>query len=111
MEAASERDFRRMSPRFAGDAFEANRALVREIEAIAAEKNAKAAQVALAWVLRRAPNVHVIPGTTKLANLKSNLGAAAVALSDADMTRLGALAERVAGQRYDEAGMRALDTD
>lgn len=111
VETASERDFRRMSPRFAGDAFEANRALVREIEAIAAEKNARAAQVALAWVLQRAPNVHVIPGTTKLANLKSNLGAAAVVLSDADMTRLSALTERVAGQRYDEAGMRALDTD
>lgn len=111
VDAASERDFRRMSPRFAGDAFEANRALVREIEALAAEKNAKAAQVALAWVLACAPNVHVIPGTTKLANLQSNLGAGAVSLTDADMRRLGALAERVTGERYDEAGMRALDTD
>ncbi|MEQ1617992.1 MAG: aldo/keto reductase [Terricaulis sp.] len=111
VDAASERDFRRLSPRFAGDAFEANRALVREIEALAAEKNAKAAQVALAWVLARAPNVHVIPGTTKLANLRSNLGAGEVLLTDADMSRLGALAERVTGERYDEAGMRALDTD
>ncbi len=111
LEAASERDFRRMSPRFAGDAFEANRALVREIETIAAEKNAKAAQIALAWVLARAPNIHVIPGTTKLANLKTNLGAAAVALNESDLSRLGALAERVKGERYDESGMRALDTD
>ncbi|HCK83999.1 MAG TPA: aldo/keto reductase [Hyphomonadaceae bacterium] len=111
VDAANERDFRRTSPRFASDAFQANRALVREIEAIAAEKNAKAAQIALAWVLKRAPNAHVIPGTTKLANLKSNLGAADMTLSEADLTRLGALAERVAGQRYDEAGMRALDTD
>lgn len=109
--AASERDFRRLSPRFAGEAEAANRALVREIEAVAAEKNAKAAQVALAWVLQRAPNIHVIPGTTKLANLRANLGAASVTLTDADMARLGALAERVQGERYDEAGMRALDTD
>ncbi len=112
VEAASAQDFRRvMSPRFAGDAFEANRALVREIEAVAVEKNAKAAQIALAWVLARAPNVHVIPGTTKLANLQTNLGAAGVTLTDADIARLGALAERVKGERYDEAGMKALDTD
>ncbi len=111
VDAASDRDFRRLSPRFAGDAFEANRALVREIEAVAVEKNSKAAQVALAWVLARAPNIHVIPGTTKLANLRTNLGAGEVTLTDADMSRLGALAERVTGERYDEAGMRALDTD
>jgi aryl-alcohol dehydrogenase-like predicted oxidoreductase len=111
VDAASDRDFRRLSPRFAGDAFEANRALVREIEAVAAEKNSKAAQVALAWVLARAPNIHAIPGTTKLANLRTNLGAGDVVLTDADMSRLGALAERVTGERYDEAGMRALDTD
>ena len=105
-------DFRRtMSPRFAGDALDANLALVREIEAVAADKSAKAAQVALAWVLARAPNIHVIPGTTKLLNLRSNFAAADVALNEADMARLGALAERVKGERYDEAGMRALDTD
>ena len=49
-------------------------ALVREIEAVAAEKNAKAAQIALAWVLARAPNIHVIPGTTKIANLRHQSG-------------------------------------
>jgi len=111
IEAASERDFRRMAPRFAGDAFEANRALVREIEAVAAEKNAKAAQVALAWVLARAPNVHVIPGTTKAANLQTNVGATKVTLTGADMARLAALAERVTGARYNEEGMSSLDTD
>ena len=111
VDSASDRDFRRLSPRFAGDAFEANRALVREIEAVAAEKNAKAAQIALAWVLARAPNIHVIPGTTKIANLRTNLGAADVTLTDTDIARLAGLADRVKGQRYDEAGMRALDTD
>lgn len=110
--AASAQDFRSvMAPRFSGDALEANLALVREIEGLAAEKNAKAAQVALAWVLARAPNIHVIPGTTKLANLKTNLGAGDVALTDADMARLQTLAARVVGTRYDEAGMRALETD
>lgn len=110
--SVSEQDFRAtMAPRFKGEALEANLALVREIEAIAAEKSAKAAQVALAWVLARAPNVHVIPGTTKLANLQTNLGAANVTLTEPDMARLNALAAKVKGQRYDEGGMQALDTD
>ncbi len=111
-EALSAQDFRNnMSPRFRGAAFDANVALVREIEALAEAKRATAAQVALAWVLARAPNVHVIPGTTKLKNLQNNLGAANVALSDADRTRLNALAAKVQGERYDEGGMKALDTD
>jgi aryl-alcohol dehydrogenase-like predicted oxidoreductase len=110
-DAADAQDFRRATPRFKGDALDANLALVREIEAVAVEKGAKAAQVALAWVLKRAPNIHVIPGTTKLANLKTNLGAAAVTLADADVARLNALAAKVQGERYDENGMQTLDTD
>lgn len=111
-QAVSVQDFRAtMAPRFRGGALEANLALVREIEALAVEKNAKAAQVALAWVLARAPSIHVIPGTTKLENLKTNLGAAKVTLTDADTARLNALANKVQGERYNEDGMRALDTD
>lgn len=112
VEAASAQDFRRtMAPRFSGEALAANTALVREIEAVATEKAAKAAQVALAWVLARAPNIHVIPGTTKIDNLNINLGAANVALSPAEVARLDTLAARVQGLRYSEAGMRAIDTD
>ena len=56
----------------------ANLALVEEIASIADELNATAGQVALAWVLQRADNIVAIPGTTKIANLKQNLGAADV---------------------------------
>lgn len=98
-------------PRFVGDALAANLRLVEEIEAVALTLDARPAQVALAWVLARVPTAHVIPGTTKLANLETNLGAGAVALTDDAMARLDALAAQVHGTRYDEAGMRALDTD
>ena len=111
-QAVSAQDFRStMAPRFAGAALEANLALVREIEAVAEEKGAKPAQIALAWVLARAPNIHVIPGTTKIANLKTNQGAAKVELSEAEEARLNALAAKVQGERYDEGGMKTLDTD
>lgn len=104
-------DFRGAQPRFSGAALEANLALVAEIERVASAHNATTAQVALAWVLARAPNVVTIPGTTKLANLKNNIGANDVRLSSADMAALNALAEKVVGERYDESGMKMLDTD
>ncbi|MBI1250650.1 MAG: aldo/keto reductase [Alphaproteobacteria bacterium] len=103
-------DFRASNPRFAGDAWAANLALVQAIESVAKARNATSAQVALAWVLASAPNAVVIPGTTKLANLKDNLGAAKVSLSAEDMASLNALAAQVKGQRYDEQGMAILGT-
>lgn len=102
-------DFRAsMAPRFSGDALENNLALVEEIARIAASLNATAGQVALAWILARDPDVVVIPGTTKIANLKSNIGAADVKLSTDVMSKLNALAAKVKGERYDEAGMKTV---
>ena len=97
------------SPRFQGEAFEANLALVEEIEKLAAARGAAASQVALAWVLAANPNVVAIPGTTRLANLKSNLGAADVALTAAETAGLDALAAKVAGTRYDARGMNLVN--
>ena len=103
-------DFRAaMQPRYQGENFDANLALVAEIEAIAGEAHATAGQIALAWVLAQGNDVVVIPGTTKLANLQGNVAAAAVTLSAAQMARLNALAQRVRGERYDEAGMKAVN--
>lgn len=102
-------DFRAsMAPRFSGEALENNLALVDEIARIAASLNATAGQVALGWVLARDPDVVVIPGTTKAANLKSNLAAADVRLSADVMSKLNGLAAQVKGKRYDEAGMKAV---
>jgi aryl-alcohol dehydrogenase-like predicted oxidoreductase len=103
-------DFRAgMAPRFSGEAFENNLALVDEIGRIGAEFNATPGQVALAWVLQRAENIVTIPGTTKLPNLKSNLAAADVKLSAAAVARLDTLASKVKGERYDEAGMKTVN--
>ena len=84
-------------------------ALVEEIKAIAGETNARPAQVALAWVLGRAPNIHVIPGTTKLENLTTNIGAATLVLSPGQVRRLDALAARVSGPRYTPIAMSAVN--
>ncbi len=54
------------------------------LELIAKRLGATAAQVALAWMLRRAPNVIVIPGTTSLAHLEENIAATKITLSDED---------------------------
>lgn len=103
-------DFRSaMQPRYAKENFENNLALVAEIERVAKDKDCAPGQVALAWVLGRGENIVTIPGTTKLANLKSNLGAGDVKLTKDDAARLDALAAKVKGERYDEAGMRALN--
>jgi aryl-alcohol dehydrogenase-like predicted oxidoreductase len=104
-----EGDFRTLTPRFQGDAYEANVALVAEIEALASAKSCKPAQVALAWVLSRGDHVMTIPGTSKLDNLKVNLGAYDTALADEELKRLNRLANQVKGDRYDEHGMMIIN--
>ena len=95
-------DFRNSVPRFAAEARQANQALVDRISAIAAEKGATPAQVALAWLLARKPWIVPIPGTTKPHRLTENLGAAAVVLSSADMQQIGEALDSIAivGDRY-----------
>ena len=79
-------DARRGLPRFQPAAFAANRALVARVEAIAAEKDATVAQVALAWLL--AQGVVPIPGTRRRSRLDENIGAAGVQLGPRDLERL-----------------------
>ncbi|WP_353085838.1 aldo/keto reductase [Stenotrophomonas sp.] len=95
-------DFRNSVPRFAAEARQANQALVDRITAIAADKGATPAQIALAWLLARKPWIVPIPGTTKLHRLTENLGAVAVVLSDADLQQIAAALDSIAivGDRY-----------
>lgn len=103
-------DFRAaMAPRFQGEALENNLALVEEIANVAQSVNATAGQVALAWAIQRADNIVTIPGTTKIANLEQNLGAANVKFTPAALARLDALAAKVKGERYDESGMKGVN--
>jgi aryl-alcohol dehydrogenase-like predicted oxidoreductase len=62
------------------------------LSAVAKELGATPLQVALAWLLRRAPNILLIPGTSSRAHLRENLAAAELQLSDDAMSRLNAMA-------------------
>ena len=108
-ESVGEGDFRSLTPRFQGEAYENNVALVDEIEAVAASKGCTSAQVALSWVLGRGEHIMTIPGTTRLDNLKANLAAYDIALTGDEQAKLDVLADRVKGERYDEGGMSVIN--
>jgi aryl-alcohol dehydrogenase-like predicted oxidoreductase len=95
-------DFRNIVPRFSSSARKSNQTLVDLLGEIAAMKKATPAQIALAWLLAQKPWIVPIPGTTKLHRLEENLGAAAVTLSDADLTAIAGALSKVAvqGDRY-----------
>ena len=104
-----DQDYRSTSPRFQGEAFEANLALVQEIESVAAALSVPSSQVALAWLLAQGEHVLAIPGTTRLSNLQSNLAAADVVLDNQQLRVLDRLADQVKGNRYDERGMSIIN--
>lgn len=62
--------------------------LADKISAIAARHNATTAQIALAWLLRRSPNILLIPGTSSVAHLHENLKASAITLTDEEFDQL-----------------------
>ncbi|WP_309751244.1 aldo/keto reductase [Novosphingobium sp.] len=95
-------DFRTRLPRFQAEAMAANVALVDLLKSIAAPLGATVAQVALAWLLAQRDWIVPIPGTTKLARLKANLGAIDLSLSPDDLARIDAAscAIEVIGGRY-----------
>ncbi|MCV3768366.1 aldo/keto reductase [Rhizobium sp. TRM95796] len=98
-------DFRRGLPRFDQANFDANLALVEALGTMAKEKGVTAGQLALAWVLAQGDFIVPIPGTTKIANLESNVAAAAITLTQDDLAALGSIVapDKVAGARYSEA--------
>lgn len=97
-------DFRNILPRFTPEAMKSNRALVDLLGDIAESKKATPAQIALAWLLAQKPWIVPIPGTTKLARLEENIGAAAIELTPADVSEIDSAASkiRVEGARYPE---------
>ncbi|PWC82055.1 aldo/keto reductase [Azospirillum sp. TSH100] len=107
----AENDFRRIAPRFAGDNFDRNLALVEQVKALAVQKGCTPGQVALAWLLAQGPDILPIPGTKRIKYLEENVGAAAVTLTEAEVTALGdALPPGVAaGDRYTAEGMRGVN--
>jgi aryl-alcohol dehydrogenase-like predicted oxidoreductase len=97
-------DLRSRIPRFTPEARKTNLALVDLIGAMAKRKKATPAQIALAWLLAQKPWIVPIPGTTKLARVEENIGAAAVELTPDDLREIDSAASHITveGDRYPE---------
>ena len=106
-----EGDFRRGDPRYQGANFEANVRAASAVRELGARKGATAAQVALAWLLHKGPDIVPIPGTKRRVRLEENVAATAFTLTPDEMATLDeALApDRVAGPRYAPAQMAQVD--
>ena len=104
----AEDDWRRTNPRFMGENFDRNMALVREVEQIASEAGATPAQVALAWLLAKGDDIAPIPGTKRVSRLEENIAADDVVLTADQIARLDAL-PAPAGDHHNEAQSRTLD--
>jgi aryl-alcohol dehydrogenase-like predicted oxidoreductase len=97
-------DFRNVVPRFSPEARKANQSLVDLLGAIARQKQATPAQVALAWLLAQKPWIVPIPGTTKLHRLEENTGAADVQFTAAELDEIARTSAQIhiQGDRYPE---------
>lgn len=98
----SSKDMRASLPRFTPEARAANQTLVDRIGEIAARKHASSAQIALAWLLAQRPWIVPIPGTTKLARLEENIGAADIEMTPDDLAQIGEVLAtmKIHGDRY-----------
>ena len=103
-------DWRRTNPRFQGENFQRNLDLVERVRGIAADLEVTPAQVALAWLLQRGPDVVPIPGTTKPWRVEENADAAALELSRDVLDRIDEAfpVGAASGDRYTEDGMELV---
>jgi aryl-alcohol dehydrogenase-like predicted oxidoreductase len=104
-------DYRRHTPRFEGENFERNLAIVDKLCELAARKGCTPGQLALAWVLAQGDDIVPIPGTKRRGYLEQNVAALAVRFDAAELAQIDALfpAGMTSGSRYPEAMMRALN--
>ncbi|MCY1649296.1 aldo/keto reductase [Streptomyces sp. NPDC048212] len=101
-------DWRKTNPRFTGENFQRNLAIVDEVQAIGAEIGATPAQTALAWLLTRGNDIAPIPGTRRVARVEENTAADGIELTPAQLERLNNLTP-AAGERHDETNMASID--
>jgi aryl-alcohol dehydrogenase-like predicted oxidoreductase len=104
-------DYRRQSPRFQGENFQKNLALVATVTALAKGKACTPGQLALAWVLAQGDDIVPIPGTKQQKYLDENLGALHVQLSDEELAEIDRLLPggSASGDRYVERAMKAVN--
>ena len=107
------KDIRRLMPRFAPDNYAANLLLLPAFNAVADEVGCSPSQLAISWLLHRAPHIIPIPGTTSVAHLLDDLGAAHIILPNDVLARLEALInpQTVIGSRYNAQGNAEVDTE
>ena len=105
-------DNRQTLPRFSPENIRLNTRIVNELQEFGRKRGMTSAQVALAWLLAKAPFIVPIPGTTKLAHLEENLRAADMPLSAADVRELEAAVGRfpVVGDRYPAEQQRQVQS-
>jgi aryl-alcohol dehydrogenase-like predicted oxidoreductase len=104
-------DWRRTNPRFAGENLQHNLALADTVKQLAQERGCTPAQLALAWLLGRAPDIVPIPGTRSIARLEENAGAVKLQLSAQELARIDVALAPIAavGERYAPVGMATLN--
>jgi aryl-alcohol dehydrogenase-like predicted oxidoreductase len=105
-------DYRRNDPRFAGDNFTANLALVAKVRELADQIGVPPVQLALAWLLGRGDDVVPIPGTKRVKYLEENAAAVELTLDAEQRASLEAALppEQVSGDRYPEAALQRINT-
>ncbi len=101
-------DYRKTNPRFFDDHFQHNLRCADEVRDISADVGASPAQVALAWLLAKGPDIVPIPGTKRVTRLEENVGADAVELTADQLARLDSLTPPVGGH-HAEAQMAWID--
>jgi aryl-alcohol dehydrogenase-like predicted oxidoreductase len=112
-ETLGPRDFRASAPRFTGENLERNLALVEALRALAEEKGATVAQIAIAWALSRGDDVVPLVGARTRERLAESLGALALELTTDDLEKIeqAVPAEAVGGERYQAEQMATLDSE
>ena len=106
-------DWRHTSPRFHAEHYAKNLQLLDHYLAIARDVACTPAQLALAWVLHQAPHIVTIPGTSRIAHLKDNMGALTIELPSETLARLDKAINQhnVSGNRYNELASSEVDTE
>ena len=107
------KDIRKSMPRFTAENYAANFKLFAPYLELAKEADCSPAQLALAWLLHKAPHIIPIPGTTREQHLMDDLGAAQVKLSPDLVGKLEALINErtVVGSRYNAQANSEVDTE
>ena len=113
MTALPANDLRHSMPRFQGDAWAANLRVQRAYDALAREAGCTPAQLALAWLLHKAPHIVPIPGTTQVEHLLEDAAADTVTLSASLLDRLEQTVNRqtIQGERYNAQASGEVDTE